>query len=150
MSVGRTRSTNQMLKSGAQQHDRVMSTVGTQILQEHRRKTRKQQRAEANPDVMLLDFDLSAEVGAMTPPVTIYRPTKSGGLEKVETLTAAEFRERARQSVGGLRWQKKVENLRAKRRKAGQRHRAASIRMRKYGTGKWSMKKVPIRPCETE
>lgn len=116
-------------------HSRIISdSAMTSSVQADRIK-RKLARASANPDLALLDFDLSNEVGQSTPPVKIYRLNDTGELVLRETMTATAFRQRVLESLSGRKFQERIKELQRKRMRAGQRakarSRAAKVRLEK-------------------
>jgi len=119
--MARTLSTNQQLRSQANHASIVSESAMGSIVQQDRVK-RKLARASANPDLALLDFDLSNEVGKSTPPLKIYKPDpKTGALVLAETMTALAFRRRVLESLAGKRFQQRISELQKKRQRAGQR-----------------------------
>ena len=119
--MARTHTTNQELRSQANHASIVSESAMGSIVQQDRVK-RKLARASANPDLALLDFDLSNEVGQSTPPIKIYKPDpKTGALVLAETMTALAFRRRVLKSLAGKRFQQRISELQKKRQRAGQR-----------------------------
>ena len=132
--MSRSHSTNQSLRAQLL-HSRIISDAAMASSVQQDRIKRKLARASANPDLALLDFDLSNEVGRSTPLVKIYRPNAGGELVLHEIVTAAKFRQRALESLSGQKFQEKIRELQRKRMRAGQRakakSRAAQIRIGK-------------------
>lgn len=121
--MSRGHSTNQSLRAQAL-HSRIISDSAMASAVQQDRIKRKLARASANPDLALLDFDLSNEVGQSTPPVRIYRPNADGDLVLRETVTATTFRRRVLESLAGQKFQERVRELQRKRMRAGQRAKA--------------------------
>ena len=132
--MSRSHSTNQSLRAQLL-HSRIISESAMTSAVQADRVKQKLARASANPDLALLDFDLSNEVGQSTPPVKIYRPNAAGELVLHETVTAPAFRQRVLESLSGQKFQEKIRELQRKRMRAGQRakarSRAARIRLEK-------------------
>lgn len=97
-------------------------SIMTDILREH--KARKGGAKKMVGMASLLDMDLAHEVGKLTPPVRIYRVGPSGELILKEQIQALTFRRRVMESVGGVEFQERIDELQRKRRKAGQRSKA--------------------------
>ena len=124
--MSRHHSTNQDLRARALHSMSISESAMSSAVQADRIK-RKLARASANPDLALLDFDLSNEVGQSTPSVRIYRPNEAGELVLRETVTAAAFRQRVLESLSGKKFQERVRELQRKRMRAAQRSSRSSL-----------------------
>jgi hypothetical protein len=109
------------------QHSRIVVRAAQgSIMAEHRLKQKK-----TKPIPATFDPDMYEEVGAATPPITVYRPGPDGALVPVETMTATEFRDRAMKTKFGKQYLKRAAEMRRKRQISGQRSRAKSLYRKK-------------------
>lgn len=114
--------TNTDLQASAEHFEISTDSIMTDILREH--KARKAGAKKMVGMASLLDMDLANEVGKLTPPVRIYRVGPDGELILKEQIQALTFRRRVMESVGGVAFQDRIDELQRKRRRAGQRSKA--------------------------
>ena len=114
--------TNTDIQASAEAFEISTDSIMTDILREH--KARKAGAKKMVGMASLLDMDLAKEVGKLTPPVRIYRVGPAGELILHTQISALTFRRRALESIGGLEFQDRIEELQRKRRRAGQRSKA--------------------------
>jgi hypothetical protein len=117
-------STNTDIQASAEHFEISTDSIMTDILREHKARKAGTGTKKMVGMASLLDMDLANEVGRLTPPVRIYRVGPDGELILKEQIQALTFRRRVMESIGGVAFQERIDELQRKRRKAGQRSKA--------------------------
>lgn len=110
--------TNTEIQANIDSFDLSSDVIMTDILKEHRAKTRPKKPAGIGLST-LLEINLANEVGKLTPPVRIYHMADDGTLVLKEQIQATTFRRRALESIGGKGYRERLAELKRKRQKAG-------------------------------
>lgn len=102
------------------------------ILEQHNQA--KRNKPPVGSDMSIMEVDLEAAVGALTPPLRIYRPDPATGeLRLAETIGAAAFRERALNTAEGQHHQRLRAELQNKRIRAGRRAKVRALTSNRTG-----------------